>query len=693
MVYRLISPSTYFLNWHAIPLFLSALLMLFLGIMALRSNRSRTTWYFGAICMSVVIWLCATAMGYSVRSDQEIAKSWFRLDWVGVSFISVCVYAFSASLLNLSRKRSIQLGFVLAALFSIATLTINPFMVGVNHYSWGFYPAREFSRDILFYLFFFGYMGQAFIDYYFAYKKAVSPIKKNQLRYMFFAFVIAYTGVVDYLPTYGINFYPFGFVGITGFVITSGYAIVKHRLMDINLAFRYATVHFVYVFGLSTPFILIAWIFNLELFPVAILVASVTVAPYIFLSLRSQLTQFVDKLPPFKDRYVAYSQFQASVDQLKGSRSITELGHKLVFETVNGFLNVRSANVLFRQDKNGYFLIHSGFGLDQSELLFLSIPFSSPIVRRFDQSPNIIVDDLVQKQFPAKEVSQALSDLQFLHAVVSIPLYYKGRLEAILNIGPKINESILNDIDLVYLGNLSRVAEFVLQALKSGLTNEHHSSVWAHDLIKPFSGKGSFRFLREMLAGSFGPISEESRTALRLVLSDMDFVRGNLEKLIKPGGEEFDLRPRPLTGVYERIREKYSILAIEQGILWRVLEPAESTNVLCDMPMIEHRVIANLVENAFRYTPRAGAVELGGKIDGNVFVGYVRDTGVGIRDDEKKNIFSYGVQGAQGNKGLAGLGLHSVKSVVEAHGGKVWVESELGKGSCFFFQLPMAKAA
>ena len=173
----------------------------------------------------------------------------------------------------------------------------------------------------------------------------------------------------------------------------------------------------------------------------------------------------------------------------------------------------------------------------------------------------------------------------------------------------------------------------------------------------------------------------------------MEFVRKNLEKLIRPGEDEFDIRPRPLTGVFERIREKYTIQAIQQGIRWKVLEPSEDMKILCDMPMIEHRVIANLVENAFRYTPRSGEVELGGKVKGDAFIGYVKDTGVGIREEEKQNLFSFGSQGSTGVKGLAGLGLHSVKSVVEAHGGKVWVESELGKGSCFFFQLPVAKAA
>ncbi|MBK8574609.1 MAG: HAMP domain-containing histidine kinase [Elusimicrobia bacterium] len=355
--------------------------------------------------------------------------------------------------------------------------------------------------------------------------------------------------------------------------------------------------------------------------------------------------------------------------------------------------NSKSVSVMLRDDKKKYFLIRAGYGLNPGETELLSVPFSSSLIYRFEQSNDLLLRDFLPTTLAKAGRASLNEDLVFLHSSISLPLYLKGHLEGIVNLDEKINEAMFNDLDLANLVYLVRGAEHALQSMVSGLSHEQRTSVWAHDLVKPFTGKGSFHFLTEILEGSFGEISDDLATALKLVTSDMEFVRRNLDKLIKPGDDEFDLRPRPLTGVYERIREKYTIQAIEQGIRWRVLEPSENTQILCDMPMIEHRVIANLVENAFRYTPRAGEVELGGKIDGSVFIGYVRDTGVGIREEEKQNLFSFGTQGSSGEKGLAGLGLHSVKSVVEAHGGKVWVESEFGKGSCFFFQLPVANAA
>ncbi len=80
------------------------------------------------------------------------------------------------------------------------------------------------------------------------------------------------------------------------------------------------------------------------------------------------------------------------------------------------------------------------------------------------------------------------------------------------------------------------------------------------------------------------------------------------------------------------------------------------------------------------------------RLEGNSFTGYVKDSGPGIPPEDQEKLFQPGVQLESEAKGLAGLGLYSVKSVVEAQGGEVWVESALGQGSRFFFTIPVDKA-
>jgi signal transduction histidine kinase len=102
-------------------------------------------------------------------------------------------------------------------------------------------------------------------------------------------------------------------------------------------------------------------------------------------------------------------------------------------------------------------------------------------------------------------------------------------------------------------------------------------------------------------------------------------------------------------------------------------------------------VLSNLVSNAVKYSPEGGTVWVGGRIDQTGVTVYVADQGIGIPAEEQGRIFD---RFHRVDSGLhrrtegAGLGLYLVKAIVEAHGGRVWVESAPGRGSIFIFTLP-----
>lgn len=126
-----------------------------------------------------------------------------------------------------------------------------------------------------------------------------------------------------------------------------------------------------------------------------------------------------------------------------------------------------------------------------------------------------------------------------------------------------------------------------------------------------------------------------------------------------------------------------------------VAVPGHPVIVRADRDRME-QVLLNLLENSLMYTPSGGHVEVGVQDESNMVVVSVKDTGIGIPPDDLPRIFErfYRVDRARSRKlGGTGLGLAIVKHLVEAHGGKVWVESELGKGSQFYFTLPKDKAA
>lgn len=103
------------------------------------------------------------------------------------------------------------------------------------------------------------------------------------------------------------------------------------------------------------------------------------------------------------------------------------------------------------------------------------------------------------------------------------------------------------------------------------------------------------------------------------------------------------------------------------------------------------QVVVNLLHNAIKFTPAGGKVIVGAESDGPTVRFWVRDTGIGIAAEDLSRIFErfYKVDRARSGSGT-GLGLAIARHTVEAHRGKIWAESEINKGSSFYFSIPLA---
>jgi signal transduction histidine kinase len=136
-----------------------------------------------------------------------------------------------------------------------------------------------------------------------------------------------------------------------------------------------------------------------------------------------------------------------------------------------------------------------------------------------------------------------------------------------------------------------------------------------------------------------------------------------------------------LPEVVERAVDLYKDVADAKGVtLHMTVAPVE---IVADRTRLE-QVAANLIDNAVKYTPRGGRVDVAVDVDGEWAVLRVTDTGPGIPVDELPRIWDRLFRGdtSRAERGL-GLGLSLVKAIVEAHGGNVSVMSELGRGSTF----------
>jgi signal transduction histidine kinase len=217
----------------------------------------------------------------------------------------------------------------------------------------------------------------------------------------------------------------------------------------------------------------------------------------------------------------------------------------------------------------------------------------------------------------------------------------------------------------------------------------------SHDLRTPLT---HLRGAAEMaLAGP--PDPERYREALADCVEEADHVLVMLNTLMdiseaESGAMQLVREPVKLADVVARVVELYRDVAEAKGVSINVASGFSRTSddvvVMADRTRLE-QVAANLIDNAVKYTPSGGRVEVSVRTEGNQAVLAVRDSGVGIPTDELPRIWDRLFRGdtSRTERGL-GLGLSLVRAIVQAHDGTVDVTSEPGAGSMFTVRLSRA---
>ncbi len=109
----------------------------------------------------------------------------------------------------------------------------------------------------------------------------------------------------------------------------------------------------------------------------------------------------------------------------------------------------------------------------------------------------------------------------------------------------------------------------------------------------------------------------------------------------------------------------------------------------CDRDRVA-QILSNLIGNALKFTPEGSSITVATEESSVEIKVSISDTGPGIPEDQKNHIFERFAQIGNKNRTGLGLGLYISKTLVESHGGTIWVTSAVGKGSTFYFTLPKA---
>ncbi|MCX5795833.1 MAG: ATP-binding protein [Elusimicrobia bacterium] len=214
-----------------------------------------------------------------------------------------------------------------------------------------------------------------------------------------------------------------------------------------------------------------------------------------------------------------------------------------------------------------------------------------------------------------------------------------------------------------------------------------------HDLRNPVGS--AMGFVDVLLKGTVGELNPEQKSMLASVRRSASRLMGMINNILDiakmdSGRIQMDLRPASLTAIAGRAVAEMAPLARPKNIKL-ALETVEDHVVTADAELLL-RVVVNLVGNAIKFTPEAGVVTVRVTDKGPAAELEVADTGEGIPLEDQTRIFQKFEQVARQRRGGTGLGLAIAKFFVEAHRGRIWVDSQEGKGSRFTFTIPKGLA-
>lgn len=302
------------------------------------------------------------------------------------------------------------------------------------------------------------------------------------------------------------------------------------------------------------------------------------------------------------------------------------------------------------------------------------------IARPIDQFIHLFSDqeELLPKTYCQNEISQTAR------------LVGKNGKETKINLlSSQIGQTQTNVSCILILHDLSK--EEQLEQMKLDFV-----SMASHELRTPLTSIIGYLsvFINEnqgKIAKSELDLLQKSLTASQRLLTLIQ----NLLSVNKIEREQMAVAPQPVDylPIVSKIVEDLKTQAIQKNIVLTLYPPTQVLPKVLADPLRIPEVIINLVANAINYTGVGGKVDVLLTVSPNELTTTVADSGVGISKDALDKLFSKFYRGShevkQTTKGT-GLGLYISKSIVEKLGGKIWVESEEGKGSKFSFTLPLA---
>ena len=362
----------------------------------------------------------------------------------------------------------------------------------------------------------------------------------------------------------------------------------------------------------------------------------------------------------------------------------------------------RAAALTFdKNDRMFKYVACAGWDLNMLQLVTLSPEEADA---RYVKDAEVITDDIfVVRNVKDRPGSERMNPLEFSQCMMIIRVKIAETVEGYLVFDNMTNPGAFADENFGILISLKEhfISAFIKTRLMEDLRvlndkKNEFLGIAAHDLRNPLGTINGYLkiMLEDLEANAFDP--EESKGDLKSMIKASEHMNRLIAELldisaIESGNVNLNRQMINLVEILTEREKLHQRSAAQKNIHLVFDSSIGRVEVMADMARISE-VLDNLISNAIKYTFPDGRVKVSCQRENDSVVVHVEDTGQGFSKEDLKSVFvSFKKLSARptGGETSTGLGLAIVKKVVEMHGGKVWVQSEKGKGSTFSFSLPL----
>ena len=683
------------MRYHcAVPL-IGAVGNLIIGGLVLRHGvRDRVHRAFGFMTLNAICWNLGIFSLYYFQDPVE-AEWWSRIFRTGIIFAAPSTYhltvLFLGPVFRRGDRKLVAAGYLFASLLAIANLK-GLLVSNLVPHLWGWYivPTRLY---VLVTGLVVTFLPLAFWRTWTTYRHPPSPRHRMQAKFWLFAAVVQMPlAGTNILQVYGINIYPLGNLGNVVFIGIVAYAMVRHRLMDVDYVVRMGVS-----FGLACAVVLVPGGIALDalakflgaeesLILSAMSVVLALVAVILVPTLQRALETRVESafFPHLYDYRQRLRRLAAGLVHVVDQRTLVQrLGTEL-----GDILDLAAVEVYVRDERSRVFVQAFPEVEDPT-------PLDDGLVRYLEQSVEPMLASEVMEVDP-----EAGARVRVRGWEVTIPLRINDRLLGVVALGQNRDFRIFSAEDLQILGNVASGASVAFENANLSRQLRHSEVVLeranrlsslgmlaagiAHEIRNPLVAVKTFL---DLLPNRLE--DKEFLTRFRdLSLSELRRVTDLIADLLTLGkSTSTERRVVELFATVEPVVRLMESTARKRQVTLDVRAESHLPSVLADPDQLK-QIVLNLLLNAIEVSPLDGVVTLALARTSTGICLEVRDQGPGIPPEQREDIFAPFFTTKESG---TGLGLALVHQMVVEHGGDISVDSTVGRGSTFRVKLPAAE--